>query len=292
MENKNIIKNNKELNIYYSNFLARMNTKFTLEEEKALHLIFKQINAFGKNDTTIKLNKLDFFNKLELESTNRYPRYRKLIRGLIHKTYVEFVDNYGAEYVGVVINSSVWKPREPFFVVELTKMFMPYLELLIRDYTKVDLNSVCAFKSKHSLTLYKFICSWTDDSKQTNQRYITTKDLKELFGLNISDYVYNDKFKRYDFERETIKKAINEINKVSNISLSFKKNKKGNKVLNYEFTWIQKEKTIITKNRKRQLTIFDLDKENTIGKPTKSILSKPNLSTNEIKKILQDFDEH
>ncbi|MBP1525512.1 MAG: RepB family plasmid replication initiator protein [Spiroplasma ixodetis] len=86
-------------------------------------------------------------------------------------------------------------------------------------------------------------------------------------------YVYNGKFRRYDFERETIKKAINEINKVSNISLSFKKNKKANKVLNYEFTWIQKEKSIIFKNRKKQLTIFDLEKENAVTK-SKSTLFK------------------
>lgn len=151
--------------------------------------------------------------------------------------------------MGVVINSSVWKPKEPNFEVELTKMFMPYLEQLIRDYTKVDLNSICAFKSKHTLTLYKYICSWTDESELKNQRYITTKELKELFGLNTNDYVYNGKFRRYDFERYTIKRAITEINKVSNIILNFKKNKKGIKVLNYEFTWFQKEKSNLKKRK-------------------------------------------
>jgi len=241
MEKKFTVKNVRKLNIYYSNFLARINTKFTLEEEKVLHLIFSQINSFSKNDTTIKLNKLDFFDKLELESTNRYPRYRKLIRGLIHKTYVEFVDNYGTEYIGVVINSSVWKPKETFFEVELTKMFMPFLEQLIKDYTKVDLNSILGFKSKHSLTLYKWLCSWNDESKKQNERYITTKDLKELFGLSIDDYVYNGKFRRFDFERETITKAINEINKISNINVFFKKTKENGKVLNYEFTWTQRK---------------------------------------------------
>ncbi|WP_210368315.1 RepB family plasmid replication initiator protein [Borreliella garinii] len=65
---------------------------------------------------------------------------------------------------------------------------------------------------------------------------MTTKELKELLGLSIDDYVYNGKFNRGDFERKTIKSAINEINKISNIILSFKKNYIHRKVQNYEFT--------------------------------------------------------
>ncbi|WP_425382865.1 hypothetical protein [Spiroplasma endosymbiont of Melieria omissa] len=78
-------------------------------------------------------------------------------------------------------------------------------------------------------------CSWTDENKKINQRYITTKELKELFNLSIDDYVYNGKFHRKLFEKYTIEKAINEI---TNINVIYKKNKKGNKVQNYEFTWI------------------------------------------------------
>ncbi|MBP1528482.1 MAG: replication initiation protein, partial [Spiroplasma ixodetis] len=167
-------------------------------------------------------------------------RYRKLIRGLIHKTYIEFINENGTEFLGVVINSSSWNPKESNFEVELTKMFMPYLEQLIRDYTKVNLDSVCAFKSKHALTIYKFLCSWTDENKHINKRYLTTKELKELLGLSINDYVYNGKFNRADFEKRTVKSAINEIKNITNLDVSYIKNYKYGKVLNYEFNWIQK----------------------------------------------------
>ncbi|WP_210381263.1 RepB family plasmid replication initiator protein, partial [Borreliella valaisiana] len=59
----NDIKNQyDDLTVYYANELARKYCKFTLEEQKVLHLIFSQINPYGKNPTTFKLNKLDFFD--------------------------------------------------------------------------------------------------------------------------------------------------------------------------------------------------------------------------------------
>lgn len=214
-------------------------------------MIFIQINPYGKNPTTFKLNKLDFFDKLDLESQDRYNRYRKLVRGLINKTFFEIKELNRNELVGVIIYNSSWNPKQPFFEVDLNPKLMPFIEQLKEHYTKVDLNTVCAFKSKHALTLYKFFCSWTNESKNENKRYLTTKDLKELFGLSKEAYVQNGKFKRYLFERKTIKPAIAEINEKTNILIEFKKNKKVNKAQNYEFTWIHKEKSAISKKTKK-----------------------------------------
>jgi len=230
------------LTIYYANELARKYCKFSLEEQKVLHLIFSQIKPYEKNPTTFKIEKIDFFKKLNLKGDDKYRNYNKLLKNLINKSVIEIDDEIKTS-VGVVIYNVEWYKKESYFFVKLNPDFMPYLEQLVRDYTKVNLDSVLKLKSKHSLTLYKWLCSWTDESKKINQRYITTKDLKELFGLSIDDYAYNGKFRRFDFERETIKKAINEINKISNINVFFKKIKENGKVKNYEFTWTKKDKS-------------------------------------------------
>lgn len=290
-----VIKNKyDDLTVYYTNELARLCNKFTLEEEKVLHLIFSQIKPYEKNDTTIKLNKLDFFNKLELDSKNRYPRYRKLVHGLINKTYLEIKEKSGEELIGVVITASKWHPKKDFFEINLNNWFMPFLEELVKNYTKLELDSILKLKSKYALNLYKYVCSWTDENKKQNQnqRYITTKELKELFGLSIDDYVYNSKFQRKIFETRTINPAINEINKKTNINIVFKKNKKNNKVLNYEFKWKQKE-TTKTKNTKKQISIYDLEKETKTkivkqDKKNVAAIKKPKLIAKE-KSILSAF---
>lgn len=68
-----------------------------------------------------------------------------------------------------------------------------------------------------------------------NNRYITTKDLKIMLGLTKDDYMQGEKFNRTSFEKNTINKAINEINKKSNFIVTYKKNKKNNIVENYAF---------------------------------------------------------
>jgi len=226
------------LTVYYANQLARMNSKFTLEEEKVMHLVISQIKPYEKNPNIFKLSKLDFFNKLELESKNRYPRYRQLIQGLIKKTFVEITDIDGEELMGVVVTASKWHKKQSFFEIEISKMFMPFLEQLVRDYTQVNLDTILKFNSKHTLNLYKWLCSWSDDKVLTKgSRYIMTKDLKELFGLTKEAYVQNGKFNRADFERRTVNPAIEEINSKSNLTVYYRKNKKGNRVLNYNFSW-------------------------------------------------------
>lgn len=247
--NTNLKNQYDDLTVYYANELARKYCKFSLEEQKVLHLIFSQINPYGNNPTIFKLNKLDFFNKLDLESTNKYQRYRKFIHGLINKSFFEVIDKQGGQRVGVVIFDSYWNPKKPYFEISLNPNFMPYLEQLVKNYTKINLDSALKLKSKHSLSLYKWLCSWTNENQNTNQRYITTKELKELFGLSINDYVYNNKFNRAHFERRVINPIILEINKKTNINVSFKKQKKHNKIQNYEFNWINKETTKIQKNK-------------------------------------------
>lgn len=244
--------------VCYHNDFARLNSKLTLEEEKILHLILSHLKPNKKNDSVIKIEKKDFFNKLDLKNDNKYPRYKKLITAIKSKSWVEVTElhqNNKTITDGYVISASKWHDKKNFFEVELSRLLMPFLENFIDYFTMVDLDSVVKFRSKHSLILYKYICSWTDSKKIENKRYITTKDLKELLGLTKESYVQkNGNFNRADFERSTILVALLEINKVTSLNISFKKNKKGKFVQNYEFTWTQKEENS-KKDKKTKLIL-------------------------------------
>lgn len=237
-KNENNKKNRYDgVTIKYANELARKYSKLTLEEQKALHLIFSHVEPFKKNPTNFLINKIDFFEKLNLKGDDKYKRYKLIANSLILKTFIE-IDNDQVNSKGVVIYNVEWRKKEPYFEVSLNPKFMPYLEEFINYYTKIDLDSFVSFRSKHALTLYKFFCSWNSEKKTIQ----TTKQLKELLGLNEDSYVQNGKFNRAAWERDTINKAINEINNVSNLQVNYKKNKKHNKVQNYEFYWKEKNK--------------------------------------------------
>ncbi|MBP1526519.1 MAG: replication initiation protein [Spiroplasma ixodetis] len=270
--------------IQYANELARNYSKFSLEEQKALHLIFSHINPFEKNPTTFEINKSEFFEKLNLVGDSKYERYKRTIEKIIQKSFVEIKDKMtGNKINGVAITASIWNDKKTFFEVDINPRFMPYLEQFIGYYTKIDLDSLVSFKSKHALTLYKLFCSW-NDKKQTQ---IGTKDLKDLLGISKEAYVQNGKFNRSEFENKTIKKAISEINQSGNLTVNWKKVKKANKVLYYHFDW---------NFRNKNKDIIDDHKQNIYQISNTEINNKDKInikmSEGEIKKILEKLDNY
>lgn len=99
--------------IKYANELARKYSKLTLEEQKALHLIFSHIEPFKKKPTTFLINKVEFFEKLNLKGDSKYQRYNVIANSLILKTFIE-IDNDKVSSKGVVIYNVEWKKKEPF----------------------------------------------------------------------------------------------------------------------------------------------------------------------------------
>lgn len=233
--------------VYYSNHLARLQTRFTLEEEKILHIIFSRINAFEKNEPIIRINKTPLFKALGVKGNSKYLFYKNLFMKLIMKSYVEIIETHEDKALGtditqgVVIMSVNWNDtREPVAVM-INPMFMPYISQLADNYTKVSLASVMNFKSKFSLSLYRYLCSWADNSQDVseNARYMTTKALKDLFGLDQDAYTVNGKFNRSVFERKTIDVAVKEINAGTDVRVEYKKIKKSGTVEAYAFHFVR-----------------------------------------------------
>lgn len=227
--------------VYYSNQIARMKTRFTLEEEKVLHVIFSKLNAFDKNDLIVKLDKRDLFSILGITGDSKYKRYKNIFKGIIQKSYMEILDTDGNISQGIVITGVKWNTKEHPIHVYLNQLFMPYISELVSNFTVVSLQSVTEFRSKYSLIIYRWLCSWADNSTEfsENARYITTRELKELFGLSEQDYVYNGKFNRALFEQYAIDSAMQEINEKTELHVEYKKIKQGNRVRSYAFHFVR-----------------------------------------------------
>lgn len=227
--------------VVISNDLARQNSKMTLEEEQLLHCIFSQLDPYGKNNPKVTLKKSELFEKLGLKSSNRYSETKKKLRSLLGKSLVDFtVDD--VDYVGFVLTDFKSDHKSEDIEVYMNPRFMPYVEQLVSHYTKLQLDSIVQFDSKYSLILYKYLSSWAGDHPE-RALMVSTKELKELFGLSKEDYVYHDKFNRALFEKYTLDTAIDEINeKVPGFDVVYKKSKKGNRVQGYIIHWIDRNR--------------------------------------------------
>jgi len=105
-------------------------------------------------------------------------------------------------------------------------------------FTLFDMGVISNFKSKFSLILYENTKSYIVDKNPNCQiPYMTIETFKELMGVeNISSYGDYGNLKR-----KVIKPSVNEINKFTDIDISFEEVKEGRKVVGIQFKSYKKK---------------------------------------------------
>lgn len=224
--------------VIISNALARESSRYTLEEEKMAHYIFAHLNPYGDNPTKIVLSKKKIVNIFGVNSKSTYDTLKWRMKGMMLKSILSFKDEK-TTLMGVLITLVKWEEGTDEVEITLNDGFMPYISNLSSYYTKLDWKSIVAFNSKHALSLYKYLSSWAKDD-EVIMISLTTKEVKELFDLDKSDYTYNNKFMRPLFEKKVLNVAMNEINeRVPGFRIKWHKAKKGNTVLGYVFEFFR-----------------------------------------------------
>jgi len=184
------------------------------------------MNACGQNNSEYK----------------NYEYYKNVIEKLIKSSYVKG-EIAGKDVMGYAVPwvSADKSATQITFQFKIFNDFLPYFQMLSRNYTIIELEQAKRFKSRFSYTLYMNLLSWVNnDDLNESYRFYTTKQLKEMFGLSKEDYCKKDgKFNRTEFEKKTIEVAIKEINQNTRMKVGYKKNKIKNRVANYQFNFIE-----------------------------------------------------
>lgn len=235
---KELINDSFKREIVISNHLAREKSRYTLEEEKMAYYIFSHLNPHSENATNINLSKKRIISIFGGSSKSTYDLIKNRLKGMIMKSIITIKDDKKWK-MGVLITDIEWNEQDDVVQVRLNDSFMPYIQNLTAYYTKLSWESIVAFQSKHALTLYKYLSSWAIDDEVVLMSF-KTKELKELFGLEIDEYTYKGKFMRPLFENKVIDVAVDEINaKGLQMRVRYEKVKKGRFVLGYVFEFIR-----------------------------------------------------
>lgn len=236
--------------IAMSNTLAEKSTRFTVFQQKLFYVSLASLKL-NKNSTKtdeklerkgqneVGINKQELFEYLSITNdNNRWTRVRNEFKKLASNSYIQFGND--EEYADGFIFCGVRSTKYNIFV-RFDTYFLPLVEELADNYVRLLDDDVVSFDSKFSMMLYQNLLK--DKWKLTNVDYLgidySTRKLKMMFGLSIDDYMRNDHFDRYNFERKTINKAVDEINKKSKCikNLTYKKVKKGSRIQYYLFSY-------------------------------------------------------
>lgn len=237
---KNISNSLKNQVIAMSNILAEKSTRFSVMQQKLFYVCIASLKHGINTKNEVEINKQELFNCLGIEKeTGRYTRIKGEFEQLAHNSFVEFDTTDGFSQGFLIYNIRLSKNT---FFVKFNDYYLPLVQELANNYVRLLDDDVISFSSKFSMMLYQNLMK--DKWKLTNVDHLgidySTKQLKMMFGLSKSDYMRkNDSFNRSEFEKKTINKAVDEINKKSKCikNLTYKKVKKGSRIQYYLFTY-------------------------------------------------------
>lgn len=246
LENENMQEPDKKPSNQFDNQLVYMNNalakhlKFeNIQQEQLFAMALSQLDFYATEDTDFEIiigvkdvrEKLglapdeDFYSELR----DRYKRVRK-------HTEVEFeLENEDHDWIiGNLISSVRSNKGKGTITVSFEKKFKKALQFCKAQYMKIPLDEIVEYGSQYPLKLQRHLTMMYKVGKEYArvQNFIfSTKQLKELFGLSETDYCKKDgHFDRYNFEKKTIKRAVDEINEKSQVmAIEWKKERiKGN----------------------------------------------------------------
>lgn len=225
--------------IAMSNTLAEKSTRFTIIQQKMFYVCLASLKQGVNSKNEVEIDKQELFNYLNLNTdNNRWTRIRYEFKKLAHNSYIEFGTD--EEFCDGFLIYSFRSTRNSIYV-RFNDYYLPLVQQLANNFVRLLDDDVISFDSKFSMMLYQNLMK--DKWKLTNVDYLgidySTRKLKMMFGLSIDDYMRNDHFDRYNFERKTINKAVDEINKKSKCikNLTYKKVKKGSRIQYYLFSY-------------------------------------------------------
>ena len=203
-------------------------------------------------ETQIEIGAMPFAKQYGLEANTAYEAMQDASKTLMRRTY-SYKDRYkGYEATSDVawVTQATYVPTAGMLVLYLTPQTIKLISRLESHFTKYHIDQVSKFKSKYSIRLYELVIKWKNQKK--TEKFEVAK-FREMLGVT------NEYKQMSDFKINVLEKAVDEINKHSDITLKYDQFKKGRIISDFQFKITPKAKQKhIQKTSSRDPNTIDL----------------------------------
>lgn len=222
--------------------------------------------------TAIEILVVDYIQQFKLETANNtYSLIKEATRTLKRREF-SYIDRYKGQPAYTTanwVNKVTYVDNSGMVVLYFSEEVISLISRLEEQFTKYHLEQVSSFRSKYSTRLYELIIKWLSTGK--TEKY-EIEDLRSKLGLGVNEYSTMSNFKI-----NVLDKALGEINKHSDITVSYEQFKQGRAISAVQFKFQQKQqpkkqKEVASKDQ-NTIDIFCNLTESQIGKYS-TILSK------------------
>lgn len=130
------------------------------------------------------------------------------------------------------------------FAPDILQLFIKLEE----KFTRYELKQISQLTSVYSIRLYEILIRW----RSTGKVYVPIADLREKLGLLEDEYSQMG-----DFKKRVLKVAIEQINKFTDIDVTYTQKKEGRTITDIEFTFFEKD-TVLKLSDKAPESLYKL----------------------------------
>lgn len=229
-----------KFNVTMSNKLIRASHTLSLVEKRCIAGVIAKIDSRRGSlshshlagFTKIKLTALEYSETYGIDLRIAYRDLKKAADNLFDRrvTYKE-LDKHGTEIITKFrwLSSVSYAEKQGYVELSFTPDIHPHLNALGREFKQYKLKNASSFKSVYTWRIFEYTNSWLDYCvKKDSPVSITVDNLRVMLDAPKS-YTYKD------LRVRALEPALKEINKYSNLHISFEPIKKGRSVHSISF---------------------------------------------------------
>jgi len=221
----------KDYSAVMENSLLEARYSLTLEEQRLVLATIALLDSMEVAPSGFPMLRIP--KKLIIETTGihekNYHQIKSALKKLMSKVItIETINEKGKRSFRLYqwFSKGEYHEGEKFIEVQFHPDLKPYLLALKQNFTDVPLQIVLRLRSKYAIRLYELLRRYKD----TGFRIDTISELREKLGVEKWEYP------RFEaFERRVLLPAVKEINKETDLLVSYKKIKKGRRIERIEF---------------------------------------------------------
>lgn len=225
----------------------------TEHELQILQYAVSRLNTLEDNKNVVStLYIQDIANTFKTKSNRAYEHYKNALFRLMKREYSYYDNNNKRHTENLVIRVTEDLSDDSYLVFKFNDYISKRLSNLQKLFTSYDLKYIAMFKSRYAFMLYEFFKMKISQSEnKIYHQKISVEDFKN--NLNIQDkYKSNSHLKLY-----VLDVAKNNINKHSDLNLSYTEIKTSRKITHIKFTVKYKTKKLSEekkqKNKKNEI---------------------------------------
>ena len=238
--------------IVKDNALIEASFNLSLVEHRLMLLAIVEAREIENltSSTQIEIRAIDYERQFNIYQKEAYKALKSACDDLFERRF-SYVDRYkGNKLIKKVrwVSEIGYLDNQGIVVINLSDTVVSLISRLEEQFTKYYLDQVANCKSKYSIRLYELLIKWI--SVGTTKKY-ELSELRAKLGLSDTEYKTMSLFKA-----NVIDKAVNEINKKTDLRVSYEQFKQGRTITHILFKMKQKQKPQPKVLTEKQLDIF------------------------------------